>query len=1277
MGKTVAFNEQQLNDFFPFYLMVNKEMKISSVSNGLDKLCHLRADDSLTDHFKIIEREHTGFSLDLLSDCVGFCIELVSLDDRMIILSGKFHYLPDIEEYLFICSPSVETSRYYKRESAHVFLGASLPPENSEDLDKIAKIARENVNGILLTDNEGCIEWVNQAFEHTTGYSMQEVIGKRPRQVLYGKLSVYVPEYFVDQNVKSKKPFTFENIGYTKENTTFWFRAVVHPLINDLGELTGRFSVLEDITEIKKKQAEINLSRDLWDLAIESGGHAAWSRNIEKGTMFFSAQFKKLLRYGDIDEFKSKDWYSAMHPADWANFVTNIKPLLGPDNPVFVHEHRLMCKDGIYRYFVTHGKITEWNGGKGVLSVGTISDINELKYTTELLKTLTSNLNYGILYTDANTENKILYVNQAFCDMFGAQLSPADFIGENGKRKLTQFARVFTGEINSRTDEIIRMKVPVLDEQWILEDGRIIRRDFIPVSENGQTIGHLWQHRDVSEKMKLQSKLQKLSERFYTLINCLETGILFEGSDGTILYCNRYFTKMLNPALQPEDLIGKKTANTREQLKELFLDFEKFGNRIIELKANNVKLLDEPLEMVDGKIFLRDFIPIGIDSLSEGFLWQFKEQTERIKLTAELQITNKRLSTLVTNLNGGVLVEDQNRKVVLVNKAFCDLFGIVMTPEELIGLDLSGIAAQYQNYFSNPDLPLRLSEGINSVQELVQNNEMVVDEVIHMESGLILSRDFIPIYVNGQFTGRVWKVRDVSEQIKAETKLREQKEFYENILNEIPADIAIIGPDGNSQFVNKHAEETEELKEWLQAGNNELNIRRDNAIALLNIARNDVFYEALSSKNPVKLVEENTNVNGKTRYILRVFYPSLNIDGNVGQVITYGTDITEQKEKEIFAEVQEQRIRNLMEIINDGVFRFFHDGSITLYNDSFLKIMDIEHNPYDTVPLNFFDMLPIDELVRIRQKISLLKATGNPQFGMFRLNGGKENEKIVDYTMTSAIRESDAAVVFRITDVTAIINREKNLNEIIEKEKNLNISKSRFIRITSHELRTPLAIIQANADILEMIGEAGTDVPESFDTSKITSRIEREVIHMTAILDQLLMISRIEAGNVELNAINNNMYRFLDELKGNYFYPYMDGRFLDIKCSLDTVIFPFDKELMKLAIINLVSNAFKYSMGKREPVLIAREDLDHIYLEVQDFGIGIPKDEEQHLFESFYRASNVGVIQGTGLGLMIVDYVVKKHGGKLSFRSILNEGTTFIISVPKKQKDAETKNTSN
>lgn len=227
-------------------------------------------------------------------------------------------------------------------------------------------------------------------------------------------------------------------------------------------------------------------------------------------------------------------------------------------------------------------------------------------------------------------------------------------------------------------------------------------------------------------------------------------------------------------------------------------------------------------------------------------------------------------------------------------------------------------------------------------------------------------------------------------------------------------------------------------------------------------------------------------------------------------------------------------------------------------------------------------------------------------------------------------------------------------------EREINELKSRFISMTSHEFRTPLTAILGTTELIKHYGQG-------WDTNKqhtYLDRIQKNVKHMTGLLDDVLVLSKADVGKVEFNPKSINLEAFCSSLVEEFqLNTKLDQRIEFEVCGNQYNVYS-DEKILRQILSNLLSNAIKYSSENtivRFYVNLAEEEATFF---VKDQGIGIPKDDQQHLFESFHRATNVGQIQGTGLGLAIVKKSVELHQGTIVVESIPEQGTTFIVKLP-------------
>nr|WP_246223686.1 PAS domain-containing sensor histidine kinase [Fulvivirga kasyanovii] len=236
---------------------------------------------------------------------------------------------------------------------------------------------------------------------------------------------------------------------------------------------------------------------------------------------------------------------------------------------------------------------------------------------------------------------------------------------------------------------------------------------------------------------------------------------------------------------------------------------------------------------------------------------------------------------------------------------------------------------------------------------------------------------------------------------------------------------------------------------------------------------------------------------------------------------------------------------------------------------------------------------------------------------------------------------------------------EEETQVALSRERELNELKSRFVSMASHEFRTPLSTILSSASLIERYIEPGTEEKRQKHVDKIKSAIS----NLTAILNDFLSVSKLEEGKVELYEEEIDLNEMLNDIIDEMSAIVKEGQKIKLIFDTDHYSLYSDKKILKNILINLLSNAIKYSEPGSKVELIVEDKNDGILLKVSDEGIGIPEQEQKHMFERFFRATNVTNIQGTGLGLNIVKKYVDMLGGSISFTSKLGEGTTVSINL--------------
>lgn len=237
-------------------------------------------------------------------------------------------------------------------------------------------------------------------------------------------------------------------------------------------------------------------------------------------------------------------------------------------------------------------------------------------------------------------------------------------------------------------------------------------------------------------------------------------------------------------------------------------------------------------------------------------------------------------------------------------------------------------------------------------------------------------------------------------------------------------------------------------------------------------------------------------------------------------------------------------------------------------------------------------------------------------------------------------------VIIDFRDTTERQRAEVEIRKALAKEKELNELKSHFVSTTSHEFRTPLATILSSADMLEHYGHKWAE-PKKIEH---LHRIQTAAEGMTQLLDDVLLVSKAEAGKIEFKPAPLNLAKFCCDL-AQEMQLIDDAKHTINFESLGKCTNCLDERLLRHILTNLLSNALKYSpVGSTIQFNLVCDQVSAIF-RIVDKGIGIPAADQGQLFQSFYRGSNVGTSSGTGLGLVIVKKSVDLHGGEIKVTS--------------------------
>lgn len=237
---------------------------------------------------------------------------------------------------------------------------------------------------------------------------------------------------------------------------------------------------------------------------------------------------------------------------------------------------------------------------------------------------------------------------------------------------------------------------------------------------------------------------------------------------------------------------------------------------------------------------------------------------------------------------------------------------------------------------------------------------------------------------------------------------------------------------------------------------------------------------------------------------------------------------------------------------------------------------------------------------------------------------------------------------------------EQKIRKLYEEQKELSDLKNRFVSMVSHEFRTPLTLIKSSVQMVRKFRDKLT----SKEQEDYLERIVFSVDNLTDLIENVIFIGKNDAKKLIVNKSDINIEELLKELCELFVVSSKDDISFDYQIDIATRIIHSDEKILRIVLTNLISNAIKYSGSSDKIILKTGMKDKEVYILVKDFGIGIPPEEQERIFELFYRAKNVNSVSGTGLGLTVVTESLSKLDGRLELNSKIDEGSEFTIYLP-------------
>lgn len=748
--------------------------------------------------------------------------------------------------------------------------------------------------------------------------------------------------------------------------------------------------------------------------------------------------------------------------------------------------------------------------------------------------------------------------------------------------------------------------------------------------------------RDITERKLFNEALKNSESKYYGIFDANKDGIsiFVINQDGTVsnfVEANKAASEMLG--YTKEEFL---TLNVFDL--ELNVEDHSLSERIDALKRNKHVNIETELRHKDGHIIFTDIIIVPIHYNNQMAIMNIvRDISERKKAEKDIADEKILLRTLIDNIPDLIYVKDTSGRKIISNKADLELMGF-SDEKEVFGKtdkEIFDLGFAYQTYPDDLSVVKSANPIINKI-ELIKNSKG--EEKYFSTSKVPLSND------SGDIIGLVGVGHDISRQRQTDQKLIQLSKGIE----QSPASIIITDTKGNIEYVNSKLTEITGYTFDEIAGKNP----RIFQSGYTTEEDYGILWKTISEGNEYRNEIQNRKRNGELFWESVLISPIRTESGEIVNYLAIKEDITDRKK----ADLQIQKLSVAIEQNPASVIITDTEGIIEYVNKKFISVSGYSINELIGKMVRILKPghTPDHVYIEIWNKLF----AGQEWRGEHQ-NRTKKREKYWESVLISPIRNQEGKTTNFIILSEDISERKKMEKELItakEKAEESDRLKSAFLANMSHEIRTPLNSILGFSDLLT---EPNMD---PLMRSEFADLINLSGNNLLAIINDVLDISKIEAGQIVLVEMPLNAQKLISEIQKEYSYK-ANIKQIELRLAsnihLDSIILTSDEMRIKQVLINFVGNALKFTEKGYIEIGVKLTN-ETILFHVKDTGIGIAKEFHEKVFDRFRQveASPSRKYGGNGLGLAITKNLGELLGGKIWLESAPNKGSTFYFALP-------------
>ncbi|MEB3215780.1 MAG: PAS domain S-box protein [Nostocales cyanobacterium 94392] len=1037
---------------------------------------------------------------------------------------------------------------------------------------------------------------------------------------------------------------------------------------------------------IKRKQAQTahRQSEERLEFALKASDLGLWDWNIRDSKVYRDSRWKKMLGYEDWEIGEDAlNLRRLIHPEDWEFIQQELKAYLQGKRPIYQVEFRMLCKNQEWKWIESRGQIFERDAaGKPLRMTGTHKDITERKQAEVVLqeseRRFRAIFNSSFGFTALLQPNgEIISLNQTALDLFG--LEEKEVVGlpfwECLGRQICCCQNNLQAIIERAANgEFIRNEVDIIDNH-----GNILTIDssLKPIfDQDNRVVLLIVEGRDITQRKILEKQVTLREARLNAFFSSAPIGLSIVDRQLRYVQINELLAEINGASV--EEHLGKTIQEIiptiAPRIEKLYQQVLTTNQSILNIEISGASIT-QPSEIRDC---LFSCFPIpGEDNVPTGVGAVLIEITALKRAETALREREEAFRAIFENAAVGIAQVSPDGKFFKVNQQFCQIVGY--SKSQLLQLNCTQITHSDS-----------LAEYLDYCNQLAQNqiNVFSMEKALNRKNGEVIWTNLTASAIretSGEIKYVIGVVEDISTRKNAEKEVSLATERLEYLLASSPAIIFSCLPSGNfdNTFISQNVYEIVgyQAQQFLSESG---------------------FWMSHVHPEDLPEVQKQLSQTIKKEY-LSYEYRFLHSDGTYhwfseqtrlirdekGYPLEYvgcWIDINEAKQTELELQLSQRRYQNLAEVCPVGIVNTDADGLCIYLNQHWTEITGLSTE--ESLGDIWIKVLHPDDreaFVKSWREAVKTKTSFTRDCRCLRPDG-----KVV-WVMSKALPEIDENGEFKgyiatITDITDIKLAQEALQQAVIAADAANRAKSEFLANMSHELRTPLNAILGFSQLMT---QDKTITEEHQNSLEIINRAGE---HLLSLINDILEMSKIEAGRTSLNITDFDLHTFLDNLQEMLRFR-ASGKGLQLIFENATDIPHYiqsDASKLRQVLINLLGNAIKFTkkgsvklsvrmggqgdkemerqgdgeMGGDKLEITSSAPKNRLIFEVMDTGIGIFPEEIELLFEAFNQTSaGRESQQGTGLGLAISRKYVQLMGGNITVESTPGVGSKFTFDI--------------